>query len=74
MACIVANTLVLCLKWYNEPEELQDITDILNYIFAFIFTLEIVLKLIAFGKMFWSDGWNNLDLAIVIGTLVGIVL
>lgn len=58
MACIVLNTIVLCFKWYNEPEDLVRVTDIINYVFAVIFTLEIILKLIAFGKMFWSDGWN----------------
>lgn len=46
----------------------------LDYAFVFIFTLEIVLKLIAFGKMFWQNGWNQLDTVIVIGTFVGIIL
>lgn len=53
MACIVINTFFLCLTWYNEPRELIIVTDAIDYIFVFIFTFEIVLKLVAFGKMFW---------------------
>lgn len=74
MACIVANTLIMCLNWYNRPQELDYLTDATEYLFTFVFTLEIIFKLIAFGKMFWQCGWNQLDTCIVIGTFTGMML
>lgn len=39
-----------------------------------IFTVEAVLKVISFGKLYFSDPWNNFDFVVVILTLVGVVL
>jgi len=74
MGCIIANTIVLATTWYDEPGEVEIITEILNYIFAAIFTIEAIIKLIGFGKSYFKDGWNIFDLIIVFGTLVGIVI
>jgi hypothetical protein len=48
--------------------------DILNLVFAGIFTFEAMLKLIAYGKYYFDDGWNNFDFFIVCGTFGGIAL
>ena len=48
MGCIMANTIILAIKWYGEPETLQDVLDPINLAFASIFTIEAVVKLIAF--------------------------
>ena len=47
MACIMLNTIVMALLWFDEPDELHLVQEILNYVFAGIFTLEAVIKLIA---------------------------
>jgi hypothetical protein len=39
-------------------------------VFTVIFTLEAVLKLTAFGKFYFSNGWNNFDLVIVVASWV----
>lgn len=50
------------------------ISDNINYIFAGIFTLEAVLKLIGCGTLYFKDGWNIFDFCIVIGTLISIMI
>ena len=74
MASIFLNTLVLCNKSYGQSQEFERVNEVINYVFAIIFTLELVLKLIAFGSRFFKDGWNRFDAFIVVGTGVGIIL
>uniref|UniRef100_A0A672TQJ4 Calcium voltage-gated channel subunit alpha1 I n=1 Tax=Strigops habroptila TaxID=2489341 RepID=A0A672TQJ4_STRHB len=46
-----------------------------NYLFTTVFVLEAVLKLVAFGlRRFFKDRWNQLDLAIVLLSVMGITL
>ena len=40
----------------------------MNYIFAFIFTVECVTKLLALGDVYFDDSWNVFDFTIVAGT------
>nr|XP_014042191.1 unnamed protein product [Salmo salar] len=46
-----------------------------NYLFTCIFIIETLLKLVAFGlHRFFKDRWNQLDLAIVLLSIMGITL
>jgi hypothetical protein len=63
--CIVGNTILLCISWYGMDKRLTKITDILNVIFIWIFTTSVVLKLIAYRLLFFSNGWNMFDLFVV---------
>lgn len=74
MVCILLNTVVLSLKWYGEDEGMAPVLDIINLVFAGIFTLEAVIKLVALGKDYFKTGWNNFDFIIVLGTYAGIIL
>ena len=74
MVCIILNTLVLMLKWYDQPQSVTDLTEGLNYMFAGIFTMEAMIKIFAHGKTYFKDGWNLFDFVIVIGTFVGIII
>ena len=42
--------------------------------FASIFTLEAIIKIIALGKIYFKDSWNIFDFVVVILTIVGIIL
>ena len=46
----------------------------LNYFFMTIFTLEAIIKLIAFKKYYFHDSWNIFDFTIVAFTLVMLFL
>ena len=74
MSCIILNTFVLCFKWYGQDEKIERINELVNYIFALVFTLELIFKLIGFGKRFFKDGWNQFDAFIVSGTIAGVML
>ena len=72
--CIILNTVVLAMRWYQMGTTIQFINNILNYVFAAIFTLEAIIKITAFGTLYFSDSWNLFDFVIVIGTAIAIIL
>jgi hypothetical protein len=72
--CIVLNTIVLAFYWYDQPSNATSINTTINYVFASIFTLETVAKIIGYGRRFFWDRWNIFDLVIVLITVVGIIL
>lgn len=43
----MANTILMAVVHYRQPNELTVALDILNYIFAAIFTIEMILKLLS---------------------------
>jgi len=50
------------------------IIDYANLCFTGLFTFEILVKIIAWGKSFWKDGWNIFGLIIVCFSITGTVL
>ncbi|XP_069563600.1 voltage-dependent T-type calcium channel subunit alpha-1G isoform X3 [Brachyistius frenatus] len=69
------NVITMSMEHYQQPKELNEALKICNYIFTFIFVLESVSKLVAFGfRRFFKDKWNQLDLAIVLLSIMGITL
>ncbi|XP_061564981.1 voltage-dependent T-type calcium channel subunit alpha-1G isoform X4 [Cololabis saira] len=69
------NVITMSMEHYEQPQELGDALKICNYIFTLIFVLESVFKLVAFGfRRFFKDKWNQLDLAIVLLSIMGITL
>uniref|UniRef100_A0A5F8GXW0 Voltage-dependent L-type calcium channel subunit alpha n=1 Tax=Monodelphis domestica TaxID=13616 RepID=A0A5F8GXW0_MONDO len=74
-ALIMLNTICLGMQHYNQSEEMNHISDILNVAFTIIFTLEMILKLIAFkAKGYFGDPWNVFDFLIVIGSIIDVIL
>ncbi|XP_068505536.1 voltage-dependent T-type calcium channel subunit alpha-1G isoform X12 [Syngnathus scovelli] len=69
------NVITMSMEHYQQPKELDEALKICNYIFTVIFVLESVFKLVAFGfRRFFKDKWNQLDLAIVLLSIMGITL
>ncbi|KAJ8363614.1 hypothetical protein SKAU_G00124450 [Synaphobranchus kaupii] len=69
------NVITMAMEHYQQPEVLDEALKICNYIFTIIFVLESVFKLVAFGfRRFFKDRWNQLDLAIVLLSIMGITL
>ncbi|XP_037352726.1 voltage-dependent L-type calcium channel subunit alpha-1S [Talpa occidentalis] len=74
-ALIMLNTICLGMQHYNQSEQMNHISDILNVAFTIIFTLEMVLKLMAFkAKGYFGDPWNVFDFLIVIGSIIDVIL
>ncbi|XP_035389089.1 voltage-dependent T-type calcium channel subunit alpha-1G isoform X7 [Electrophorus electricus] len=69
------NVITMSMEHYQQPKVLDEALKICNYIFTIVFVLESVFKLVAFGfRRFFKDRWNQLDLAIVLLSIMGITL
>ncbi|NXL09809.1 CAC1S protein, partial [Mesembrinibis cayennensis] len=72
---ILLNTICLGMQHYNQSAEMNHISDILNVAFTVLFTLEMILKLMAFkAKGYFGDPWNVFDFLIVIGSIIDVIL
>uniref|UniRef100_A0A8C2SZE0 Voltage-dependent L-type calcium channel subunit alpha n=1 Tax=Coturnix japonica TaxID=93934 RepID=A0A8C2SZE0_COTJA len=72
---ILLNTICLGMQHYNQSAEMNHVSDILNVAFTVLFTLEMILKLMAFkAKGYFGDPWNVFDFLIVIGSIIDVIL
>ncbi|XP_039652522.1 calcium channel, voltage-dependent, L type, alpha 1D subunit, a isoform X17 [Perca fluviatilis] len=72
---IMLNTLCLAVQHYGQSALFNYVMDILNMVFTAVFTVEMVLKLIAFKpRGYFGDAWNVFDALVVMGSIVDIVL
>ncbi|CAH2312283.1 voltage-dependent T-type calcium channel subunit alpha-1I [Pelobates cultripes] len=72
---ICLNVVTMSLEHYSQPRSLEVALKYCNYMFTTVFVLEAILKLVAFGfRRFFKDRWNQLDLAIVLLSVMGITL
>ncbi|XP_031240944.1 voltage-dependent R-type calcium channel subunit alpha-1E isoform X2 [Mastomys coucha] len=75
MAMIALNTVVLMMKYYSAPCTYELALKYLNIAFTMVFSLECVLKVIAFGFLnYFRDTWNIFDFITVIGSITEIIL
>uniref|UniRef100_A0A674NCA2 Calcium voltage-gated channel subunit alpha1 H n=1 Tax=Takifugu rubripes TaxID=31033 RepID=A0A674NCA2_TAKRU len=72
---IFTNLLTMSMEHYNQPKYFEEILKYCNYVFTVVFVIEAILKLVAFGlRRFFKERWNQLDLAIVLLSIMGITL
>uniref|UniRef100_A0A3B4UUH4 Voltage-dependent T-type calcium channel subunit alpha-1H n=1 Tax=Seriola dumerili TaxID=41447 RepID=A0A3B4UUH4_SERDU len=72
---ICINVFTMSIEHYNQPQYLEEVLKYCNYVFTIIFVIEALLKLVAFGiHRFFKDRWNQLDIAIVALSIMGITL
>uniref|UniRef100_A0A4W3GWN8 Ion transport domain-containing protein n=1 Tax=Callorhinchus milii TaxID=7868 RepID=A0A4W3GWN8_CALMI len=51
MAMIALNTVVLMMKFSDQPESYDNVLKYLNIVFTILFSFECILKIIAFGAL-----------------------
>ena len=68
------NTLVMAIKYDGIDPSLEFVFENLNYVFAFIFNMEMIFKLIGLGWQYFYSAWNLFDCVVVIGTDAGILI
>lgn len=72
---ILINTVVLALDKYDEEFEKIKMFDLANLTFYFVFLIEMVLKIIAFGiKFYFNDSFNTFDSIIVLVSSIDVIL
>jgi hypothetical protein len=71
---VFINTIIMAIRYYDMNPTYSLTLDVFNYIFAFIFNVECVFKIIGLGKKYFGTSWNRFDFIIVIGTDVGLLM
>ncbi|XP_064650227.1 voltage-dependent calcium channel type A subunit alpha-1-like isoform X7 [Lineus longissimus] len=80
MTMIALNTLILMMKYYsrNPSDSYALYCEILMYLntaFTVMFTIECLLKILAFGpKNYFRDPWNIFDFITVIGSITDVLV
>jgi hypothetical protein len=75
MMSIIFNTLLMATRHFQQTLEMTLSIEYLNLVFAFIFTIEAVMKITAMEWRFYQkETWNRFDFIIVIFTDIGILL
>ncbi|KAG7243645.1 hypothetical protein INR49_011202, partial [Caranx melampygus] len=74
MIAILINTISMGIEHHNQPEELTNVLEICNIVFTSMFTLEMILKLTAFGFFeYLRNPYNIFDGIIVIISVCEII-
>ncbi|XP_078064004.1 voltage-dependent L-type calcium channel subunit alpha-1F, partial [Mustelus asterias] len=72
---ILLNTITLAMQHYEQSDPFNYAMDILNMVFTGLFTVEMLLKIIAFKpKHYFCDAWNTFDALIVVGSVMDIAV
>ncbi|KAL8164360.1 UNVERIFIED_CONTAM: Voltage-dependent L-type calcium channel subunit alpha-1F, partial [Gekko kuhli] len=72
---ILLNTIALAVQHHEQSMPFNYVMDLLNMVFTGLFTVEMVLKIIAFKpKHYFVDAWNTFDALIVVGSVVDIAV
>uniref|UniRef100_A0A671YKV8 Calcium voltage-gated channel subunit alpha1 E n=1 Tax=Sparus aurata TaxID=8175 RepID=A0A671YKV8_SPAAU len=75
LAMIALNTIVLMMKYYSAPPAYDSVLKHLNTAFTVLFSVECVLKILAFGFLnYFRDTWNIFDFITVLGSITEILL
>jgi len=82
ISCIILNTFVMAMSFFGMEDMYSFVLDVCNFIFAMIFNVECVLKLIALDyhyfyskigtRVVWNN-WNIFDFLVVTGTNIGLI-
>jgi len=75
-AAVVLNGIFLAVEdiYRDDANDTHFVWFAVEVLFVVLFTIEVLLKLLAFGKVYFFDGWNNFDLLLVILGLAGLLV
>uniref|UniRef100_A0A3B3R2K1 Voltage-dependent L-type calcium channel subunit alpha n=1 Tax=Paramormyrops kingsleyae TaxID=1676925 RepID=A0A3B3R2K1_9TELE len=72
---ILLNTICLAMQHHGQSPSFNKAMNVLNMLFTGLFTVEMILKLIAFKpRHYFVDAWNTFDALIVVGSIVDIAI
>ncbi|XP_066934051.1 voltage-dependent T-type calcium channel subunit alpha-1H-like isoform X1 [Clytia hemisphaerica] len=75
MSIIVLNTICMAVEHYNEPERMTKILEILNLIFIWIFTIEMIVKMFGIGlRAYFQMGFNCFDCIVVMLSMMELLI
>ena len=65
------NMIVMAIEHYNQTDSVTQTLKILNIIFASVFVLEAIVKLLGLRWHYFRVPWNIFDFLIVLMSIVG---
>lgn len=72
---VAANAALMAARHYEESASLAAAAERANVGFSALFVGEAALKISALGfRLYWSDGWNRLDLALTVAAVADVAL
>ncbi|XP_063787224.1 voltage-dependent P/Q-type calcium channel subunit alpha-1A isoform X12 [Pseudophryne corroboree] len=75
MALIALNTIVLMMKFHGYSNTYEHVLKAFNIVFTSLFSLECLLKIMAFGALnYFRDAWNIFDFVTVLGSITDIAV
>ncbi|XP_035491080.1 voltage-dependent R-type calcium channel subunit alpha-1E isoform X5 [Scophthalmus maximus] len=75
LVMIALNTVVLMMKYHSAPTAYDTVLKHLNTAFTVLFSMECVLKILAFGLVnYFRDTWNIFDFITVLGSITEIIV
>ncbi|KAM4605319.1 LOW QUALITY PROTEIN: voltage-dependent R-type calcium channel subunit alpha-1E [Polymixia lowei] len=75
LVMIALNTVVLMMKYHSAPTAYDTVLKHLNTAFTVLFSMECVLKIMAFGLVnYFRDTWNIFDFITVLGSITEIIV
>ncbi|XP_026064284.1 voltage-dependent P/Q-type calcium channel subunit alpha-1A-like isoform X17 [Carassius auratus] len=75
MTLIALNTIVLMMKYDGASDVYEAVLANLNIVFTSLFSMECLLKIIAFGVLnYFKDAWNIFDCVTVLGSITDILV
>ncbi|KAG7269325.1 hypothetical protein CRUP_031845 [Coryphaenoides rupestris] len=75
LVLIALNTVVLMMKYHSAPAAYDTVLKHLNSAFTVLFSMECMLKIMAFGLVnYFRDTWNIFDFITVLGSITEIVV
>ena len=73
MLLIIINIICMMGKHYQQAPRITNMLHYINLGFTAVFAIEIVFRIIALEKQFFTNGWNVFDLLIVMFSIIGTV-
>ncbi|XP_078393282.1 sodium channel protein type 4 subunit alpha-like [Cetorhinus maximus] len=74
ISLITMNVLVMACDHYGQTKMFAFVLNWFNLIFAALFTVEAILKLLGQRQYYFTQAWNIFDFLVVVLSLVGILL
>ncbi|KAI3374886.1 hypothetical protein L3Q82_021425 [Scortum barcoo] len=75
LVMIALNTVVLMMKYHSAPTAYDTVLKHMNTAFTVLFSLECILKIMAFGFVnYFRDTWNIFDFITVLGSITEIIV
>lgn len=71
MLLILLDNVILSVEHYQMHEHFEIVITYMRLAILLLYVAELIVKLIAWGKHYFRNGWNYLDLLVVISGLFG---